>query len=147
MNEIIEQTTPKKQDIDWLEGELGKMEQAKDMVTNHYFANGMYCRELHRSKGTIIVGKVHKHEHFFFITKGKLAICGVGQGWKVFEAPSVIVSRPGTKRVTVALEDSTGMTIHRTDSKDLNLIEQEILEECPNALFDAHNELKKLGVI
>ena len=118
------------------------MPQAQ-LETKHYFADGMYARELHRPAGTLIVGKVHKREHFFVITKGRIMV-STAEGMRECPAGTVIVSQPGTKRVTLALEDSVATTFHRTDSRDLDAIEAEIIEPDENALFDARNQLKAL---
>ena len=56
----------------------------------------------------------------------------------------VIESQPGTKRVTLAMTDAIGITVHKTDLTDLDAIEAELIEEDPTALFDANNEVKKL---
>jgi hypothetical protein len=114
-----------------------------EVETNHYFADGMYARELIRAAGTLIVGKVHKREHFYIVTKGAVQVA-MGDDVKTYTAPAVIVSKPGTKRAVFALEDSVCMTIHRTDNTDLDLIEEELIEESPLSLFNAHNKLKAL---
>ena len=55
---------------------------------------------------------------------------------------SELDSKPGTKRVTLAVTDAIGITIHRTDKTDLDEIEAELIEPDPSALFDARNKLK-----
>lgn len=139
---LFDSKTPTRKDICDLQNYLSGMPQEQNMVTNHYFANGMYVREVTRPAGTLIVGKVHKHEHIFAITKGKLNVwCEDGE-MKELIAPCVLVSKPGTKRVTFAVEDTTAMTIHRTDNTDLDEIEKEIIEEDLTALYDSSNNLK-----
>ena len=123
-----------------LEDEVRKMDQV-ELPTVHYFADGMYARELFRPAGTILVGKVHKREHFYIVTKGCVRVF-MGDGARTYAAPSVIVSKPGTKRAVYALEDSVCMTVHRTDKTDLDEIEKELIEDDPKALFDARNKLK-----
>lgn len=54
----------------------------------------------------------------------------------------VIESQPGTKRVTLALTDAIGITIHKTDKTDLDEIEADLIEPEPAALFDSRNNLK-----
>lgn len=112
--------------------------------TDHYFADGMYCRVVHRDAGTLIVGKVHKREHFYMVVKGAVAVIQDGAERKVYHAPSVIVSKPGTKRAVYALENSTCLTVHRTDKTELDEIEAEIVEPDDTALFGPDNKLKAL---
>ena len=56
----------------------------------------------------------------------------------------IIESEPGTKRVTLAVVDSIGITVHRTDKTDLDEIEAELIEPDDLALFDSSNKLKQI---
>ena len=139
---LDENATPTREQIGRLQAEMSKMPQAT-LDTHHYFANGMYAREVHRPAGTLIVGKVHKHEHLFIITKGQIVVWTEG-GMVRMTAHYVHVSKPGTKRVTLAEVDSSAMTVHRTDKTDLDEIEAEIIEAEEVAMFDSNNALKSL---
>lgn len=112
-----------------------------ELVTEHQFSPGMYMRKLFRPAGTLIVGKVHKEPHFFLCAKGEI-IAWTESGMKRLQAGDVIESKPGTKRVTLAVTDAIGITIHKTDKTDLDEIEAELIEPDPSALFDARNKLK-----
>jgi quercetin dioxygenase-like cupin family protein len=112
-----------------------------ELVTEHQFSPGMYMRKLYRPAGTLIVGKVHKEPHFFLCAKGEI-IAWTESGMKRLQAGDVIESKPGTKRVTLAVTDAIGITIHRTDKTDLDEIEAELIEPDTTALFDARNKLK-----
>jgi quercetin dioxygenase-like cupin family protein len=143
MNEIIEQlnaNVPNKEQIDRLQEEISKMPQAS-VVTEHYFSDGMYCRKVFRSAGTLIVGKVHKKEHFFLCAKGEI-IAWTEKGMKKLIAGDIIECKVGTKRVTLATMDSIGVTVHRTDKTDLDDIEAELIKPDEKALFDSGNNLK-----
>ena len=108
-----------------------------ELQTDHYFADGMYCRVVARPKGTVIVGKVHKKEHFYIVAKGCVQI-----EKEVYPAGTVLVSQPGTKRAVFALEDSICLTVHRTNNRNLKRLEKQLVEDDPLALFDAGNKLK-----
>jgi quercetin dioxygenase-like cupin family protein len=103
----------------------------------------MYCRRVFRPTGTLIVGKVHKQPHFFLCAKGEI-IAWTETGMKKLQAGDVVECKPGTKRVTLATQDSIGITIHKTDKTDLDDIEQELVEPDDLALFDSGNKLKKI---
>jgi hypothetical protein len=60
------------------------------------------------------------------------------------QAGDVIESKPGTNRVTLATQDSIGITIHKTDKTDLDEIEAELIEHDNTALFDSSNKLKHI---
>ena len=112
-----------------------------ELPTEHYFADGMYARVLPRPKGTVLVGKVHKREHFYICTKGKVQVF-MNNEVKTLEAGAVVVSKPGTKRAVFALEDSICMTVHRTKKRNIANIEKQLIEPDPKSLFDAWNKLK-----
>lgn len=128
--------------VEKLQAALAKLPQAT-IETRHYFADGMYCREVVRPRDTLIVGKVHKREHFYIVLSGEVTVTGDGGPPQRIKAPRIIVSQPGTKRAVYAHEDSICITVHRTDLKDIELIEKEIVEDDPTALFDAYNNVKR----
>jgi quercetin dioxygenase-like cupin family protein len=131
-----------REQVERLQAEMVTMPQA-ELVTEHKFSPGMYMRKLFRPAGTLIVGKVHKEPHFFLCAKGEI-IAWTESGMKRLQAGDVIESKPGTKRVTLAVTDAIGITIHRTDKTDLDEIEAELIEPDLTALFDARNDIKKL---
>lgn len=112
-----------------------------ELQTDHYFADGMYARVVTRPAGTIIVGKVHKKEHFYIVASGCVDVT-VGDEVKRIHGPSIIVSQPGTQRAVFAVEDSVCLTVHRTDKHDLDEIEDELVEPCQYSLFNAENKLR-----
>ena len=110
------------------------------MVTEHYFADGMYARKVTRPAGFVIVGKVHKREHFYVVAKGSVLVVN-GEERSHLKAGDLIVSKPGTKRNVFALEDSVCVTFHRTAKRNLKEIEKELLEHDETAVFDECNNL------
>lgn len=141
---LLEGVTPPpsklgRQAVERLQAAMLTMPQI-ELSTSHFFADGMYARVLPRPKGCTIVGKVHKREHFYIVAKGRVAVYMDDGEAKIYEAGSVIVSKPGTKRAVHALEDSICMTIHRSDETDLDKLEAELIEPDETALFDAENK-------
>ncbi len=131
---------PSKDQIFALQEAMMELPQA-DLPTDHYFADGMYCRSLFRPAGTLIVGKVHKKEHFYMVMNGTVKVT-TDHGVEEITGPRVLVSKPGTKRAVLALTDATCLTVHRTEKTDLDEIERELIEDDPLALFDSSNHLK-----
>lgn len=111
--------------------------------TNHYFHGGMYCREVKRCEGALIIGKVHKKEHFYVIVSGTVAISQEGEPAKQVTGPCVIKSMPGTKRAVLAITDAVCMTFHRVDCQTVDEAEKELVEEDPASMFDAFNRVKQ----
>jgi mannose-6-phosphate isomerase-like protein (cupin superfamily) len=138
LNEII--SSPTREQIDRLQTEMVKMPQV-ELQTEHYFVPGMYCRRVYRPAGTLIVGKVHKHPHFFLCAKGEI-IAWTENGMKKLQAGDVVECKPGTKRVTLATQDSIGVTIHKTEETELDKIELELVEPDETSMFDSGNKLK-----
>lgn len=114
--------------------------------TKHHFADGMYARELFRPAGTLIVGKVHRKEHFYMVMSGVVAITNGDGNAREVTGPCVIVSHPGAKRAVLAITDATCITVHRTDLQDLDKIEEQLIEPESESLFDARNAVKKEAV-
>jgi mannose-6-phosphate isomerase-like protein (cupin superfamily) len=134
---------PTRDQIHRLQAECAKLPQL-ELQTDHFFADGMYCRRVTRAAGVLIVGKVHKREHFYVCASGAVEVRSE-HGIRTLRAGDVIVSTPGTKRAVLALEDSVCMTVHRTEKTDLAEIEAELIEPDESALFGPDNRLL-LGV-
>ena len=88
-----------------------------------------YAREMFIPKNTVIIGKIHRHQHLNFITKGKVVVA-TEFGEKNFEAPCTFISEVGLKRAVYALEDTLWTTVHMTEHKgeeNLDKMEAEVI--------------------
>ena len=103
--------------------------QCEQPEPRHFFAPGMYLRELVVPAGMLIVGKIHKHEHFLLVLKGRAEVISEF-GRMVVESGHISISPAGVKRVVLALEDTQFVTVHvnKEDSQDLAVIEAEHIE-------------------
>jgi len=102
--------------------------QQVDIKPVHYFAKGLYAREIFIPKGTLLTGKIHKSEHLNVISKGDISVV-TEFGTKRIIAPFTMVSQPGTKRVGYAHEDTVWTTIHATEETDMEKVERELIAE------------------
>jgi hypothetical protein len=109
--------------------------------TKHTFHAGMYCREVWRPAGVLVVGKIHKKEHFYLIVSGTVAIT-TDEGVKSVTGPHLLCSTPGTKRAVYAETDALCMTFHVVDAKTIEDAEQELVEEDDTSMFTLGNKLK-----
>ena len=123
-----------------LQVELSKLPQYEP-ETKHYFHGGMYCREVFRHAGILIVGKVHKKEHFYLVASGILAIT-TDDGVQEVTGPYLLCSKPGTKRAVYALTDAVCMTFHRVESNNVEDAETELVEHDPESMFGIGNKAK-----
>lgn len=92
----------------------------------HHFAPGVYMRQMDAKAGMLIVSKMHRTEHMNVLLSGSLTVA-TENGIEYLKAPAVIKSMPGTKRIGYFHEDSSWMTVHPTDSTDLDEIEKQVI--------------------
>jgi hypothetical protein len=151
-----------RQDILTVQNGLNKMiadgvieSTLEDCIVNHYFSPKdekygccTYAREMLIPKGTLIIGKIHRHQHLNIISKGKVVVY-TEFGEKHLEAPITFVSEIGLKRSVYAVEDTLWTTIHLTEfvgEENLDKIEQEVIspDYQEMGLIDSVNDLKKI---
>lgn len=119
-----------------LRGEILKLETCMkqmpehqiEIAPKHYFAEGLYAREVLIPKGCVATGKIHLFEHINIVSKGDVSVM-TDDGIKRIQAPATIISRPGTKRVAWAHEDTVWTTIHATAETDAEKIEAALVVE------------------
>ena len=92
----------------------------------HTFADNCYVREIFNPAGQIIVTKIHKKEHPFFLMKGKMSIL-TEDGVVHLEAPHHGITKPGTKRIIYTHTDCVFITVHGTDKKTPEEVEEEVI--------------------
>jgi len=127
--------------VELLQQELLKMPQYEP-ETEHYFHGGMYCRKVFRHAGVLVVGKVHKKEHFYLILSGTVQITdGEGNAEEV-TGPHLFLSKPGAKRAVYAITDAVTMTFHVTDATTIEDAESQLVEEDPSSMYALGNKLK-----
>jgi hypothetical protein len=115
----------------------GVAESVADQCTlTHYFTPKdeeygccTYAREIKLPKGSLVIGKIHRHQHLNFITQGKVIVY-TEFGLKHLEAPCTFVSEVGLKRAVYAVEDTLWTTVHLTkfnSEEELSKIEDEVI--------------------
>jgi quercetin dioxygenase-like cupin family protein len=107
-----------------------------DCKLTHYYAPidenygcGTYARQMFIPKGTLIIGKIHRHQHLNFIMQGKVSV-STEFGPKYFKAPCIFVSEVGLKRAVIAEEDTIWVTVHLTKhlgEENLAKMEEEVI--------------------
>ena len=126
--------------VEALQAELLKLPQY-ETITKHTFHGGMYCREVFREAGILIVGKVHKKEHFYLVAGGTVAIT-TDEGVQFVTGPHLLCSKPGTKRAVYAETDALCMTFHCVESTNVEDAEAELVENAPESMFGVGNKIK-----
>ncbi len=92
----------------------------------HTYADGLYLREIFMPRGEIVVSKIHKVAHPFFLLKGKISVLSE-EGEHLLKAPYYCITPVGTKRMLYTHTDSIVVTVHRTFETDIDKIESEII--------------------
>ena len=127
----------------------------EDCILTHHFSPvdekygcGTYAREMFIPKDTLIIGKIHRHQHLNFIMKGKVSVA-TEFGKKYFEAPCIFISEVGLKRAVYAEEDTIWVTVHMTKhsgEENLSKIEEEVISPSYQEmnLIASTNELSML---
>jgi hypothetical protein len=110
----------------------------------HYFANGMYAREMTMPAGAIVTGAIHKTTHFCILSQGRVRVMSE-DGIDEFVAPAIIISQPGTKRAIHALEDTVWTNIHATNETDLDKLVEELTESTVDQLQGGDNNKQELA--
>ena len=130
-----------RQKVELLQQELSKLPQYEP-ETKHYFHGGMYCREVFRHAGVLVVGAVHKKEHFYLIVSGTVAITDGEGNVQEFTGPHLFSSKPGTKRAVYALTDAVCMTFHVTEATTVEDAEAALVEADASTMYSLGNKVK-----
>lgn len=130
-----------RQKVETLQQELSKLPQYEPK-TKHYFHGGMYCREVFRHAGVLVVGAVHKKEHFYLIVSGTVAITDGEGNVQEVTGPHLFQSKPGTKRAVYAVTDALCMTFHAIEATSVEEAEAELIEVEPDSMYSLGNQVK-----
>lgn len=131
---------PARESILALQDHLKELPQISPPLV-HHFAPGLYAREIAMKAGDLVVGKIHNHAHVNNISKGKVLVT-TEFGREELTAPCQFISKAGTKRAVLVLEDCIWTTYHPTKETDLAKIESSVIAKD----FEEF-EYKKLGFI
>jgi hypothetical protein len=111
---------------------------------NHHFAPYMYAREIFMKAGDLVVGKIHNHSHVNNISKGRVLVT-TEFGSEELVAPYQFVSKAGTKRAVMVLEDCIWTTYHPQKKRDVS--EKDLADIEADVIAKDYDEFeyKKLG--
>jgi len=120
----------------------------KTNPVKHTFAGGCYIREIYNPANELIITKIHKKEHPFFLMKGEMSIL-TEEGVQNIKAPYQGVTKPGTKRAIYTHEECIFITVHATNNTTIEDVEDEVVctkyEDLPPGI-DALEILKGINL-
>ena len=122
-----------------IEAELLKMPQV-ELPIQHYQIKGVYARSMFIPAGTMLTGKIHNFENIAILAQGTIRITN-GNDSYILQAPHIMVDPPGVKRLGYAETDVTFITIHRTDTTEIDGIENELA----SGTFEEYEQQRLLG--
>lgn len=88
--------------VERLEEAMLSMPQAECPV-RHYFAPGVFAREITIPKGVVLIGAVHTTENLAVLSAGVLEIV-TDEGTRTIAAPATVTVKPGDKNCAYAAE-------------------------------------------
>lgn len=125
--------------------DLSALPQVEPTTDNYFIPQHdgtfLYCRRVSRKADVATLGRIHKQEHFYVVAAGCIGIRGE-HGTTVHHAGDVIVSKPGTQRLVISIEDSVTITMHRVTSMDLEQVERELCEDDEASNYGPGNKVK-----
>jgi len=122
---------------------MSKKEIQEKNPVKHSFADGCYIREIFNPAGELLITKIHKKEHPFFLLEGKMSIL-TEDGVEHLKAPYYGITKPGTKRIIYTHTDCVFVTVHATEKKDIKEIEEDVIADNFNDPVISIEELKIL---
>ena len=107
----------------------------------HSFAHGIYIREMFMQKGGLVIGKLHKYNHTWFLLKGELEVA-TDEGVNYYIAPCYVNAPSGTKRVIRAVEDSIFVNVlfNPDNITDIDELEKTLV-------FDSYKEYNEYKLL
>ena len=107
----------------------------------HSFSEGIYVREMFMQKGGLVIGKLYKISHTWFLLTGEITVA-TDEGVNHFVAPCYVHAPEGTKRVIQALEDSIFVNVYPNPD---NITDIETLEDMLTCTsYEKYIEYKQL---
>lgn len=109
--------------IEELEKELLYLPQVDVPVLNTIH-DGIYCRQITLPAGAFAIGHEHTGDFINIVVKGKCSVLIDGSVREI--GPSTFISKGHDRKVGYIHEDTTWITVHRTDLDSINEIENSL---------------------
>jgi len=109
----------------------------------HSFSDGVYVREMLMEKGGIVIGKLHKYTHTWFLLQGEITVA-TDHGTNTYTAPCYVNAPAGAIRVIHADEDSVFINVHPNPDNITDIKQLEDMLTCPSyEVYDKYKQLKQ----
>ena len=95
----------------------------KDVEIEHYFAGGVYAKQMTIAKDCKIPTHKHVYDHLSILAKGRVQVT-VSRETTEYVAPAAIEIKRDLVHTLTAMEDSVWYCIHATDCTDIGKIDE-----------------------
>jgi len=114
-----------------------------DCPVRHYFAPGLFAREITIPAGTCLVGAVHKTQNLAVLSVGRLRLV-TDDGVIEVSAPAMLTVRAGVKNAAVAIETAvwTNFFPNPDDETDLEKLVTRFTESTASELLGGASNLQ-----
>ena len=124
-----------REQVSYLVQEMAKMPQV-ECPLEHHFAPGLYLRQIFMPADTVVIGRIHKTEHFNILVQGACLIVHDDGSREELRAPKVFVSKAGVQKTLYVLEDMIWMTTHVTEETDMEMLDSMLVEPAPVLMLE-----------
>jgi hypothetical protein len=122
-------------DLDRIEAQMVAALPPVQCDLTHTFCPGMYVRQIFMPAGSLITSKIHRTEHPYVISMGRVSVWTAEDGVQHLSAPHTGITSPGTRRLLFIWTDTVWTTFHATELTSVDEIEAHILEPYINPLL------------
>ena len=114
--------------MEFVDGENIVKGDSEVFPLEHTFTDGIYIRQMSMKKDSFVIGKIHKHNHVWFLLTGEISVADENNTVDHI-APCYVEAPAGSKRMIYAHEDSVWVNIHAnpTNTQDLQELEELII--------------------
>jgi hypothetical protein len=140
MNQVTNRMLDK---VNRLEQENSRLPQVSVPLW-HYFAPGLYARQMLIRAGITLTGAVHKSEHICIVS-GNLNVTDDQEVRNIQALQEIFVSLPGTKRAMYAIDDTYFTTVHATTETDLEKLVSELTHSTAQELIGGADNVQLIN--
>jgi hypothetical protein len=108
----------------------------------HSFSEGVYIREMFMQKTGVVIGKLYKISHTWFLLEGEITVA-TDEGVNTYIAPCYVYAPEGTKRVIYAVEDSVFVNVYPNPENITDIATLEDMLTCKS--YEEYKEYKLLN--
>ena len=126
--------------------EIEKILLAQDQVSiplEHHFSDGLYSRQITVKKGIVLLGHKHKKTCLNILAQGAMLLkVNLEDEGHIITAPHTFHTDPGSQKIAICLEDAVFINVFKTDERDLDKLEEELIDK--SEYFLEHEKKNKL---